>query len=326
MPAFKSAYLIHGDDHGRIAERRANLRALAERESGSNGVEVFEGELSTPDAVAAALTAMTFAMGRRFVIADGVERWKDKDVGPVVDALKGIDADTLTVTFFAREDGRVKTAPALVKAIKAAGGVIAAEMAVPAKDLPRWVVDRATELDLALDLQAARTLVGRIGERQQRLQRELEKLSLELGPGASLSAEELLERNASAAERKAWTLADAIVAGDGKGAMRAFVELRGQGERVGGLLFGITRRLRDAHDVACALEAGESPAKVKSRLRMPPFAADRLVSDVRRRDPADLRRALEAMADLELESRGGGAAALSEETAAVRVVAAIATA
>ena len=32
MPTFKAAYLIHGDDHGRIAERRARLRGLAEAE------------------------------------------------------------------------------------------------------------------------------------------------------------------------------------------------------------------------------------------------------------------------------------------------------
>ena len=42
--AFKSAYLIHGDDHGRIAERRSRLRALAESQSGTSGVEVFEGD------------------------------------------------------------------------------------------------------------------------------------------------------------------------------------------------------------------------------------------------------------------------------------------
>ena len=63
MPAFKAAYLIHGDDHGRIAERRARLRAMAEAESGSAGVEVLEAEACTPEAVAAALTAMTFAIG-----------------------------------------------------------------------------------------------------------------------------------------------------------------------------------------------------------------------------------------------------------------------
>ena len=43
MPTFKP-YLIHGDDHGRIAERRARLRALAEEESGAQGPELLEGD------------------------------------------------------------------------------------------------------------------------------------------------------------------------------------------------------------------------------------------------------------------------------------------
>ena len=67
MPTFKPAYLIHGDDHGRIAERRARLRALAEAESGTQGIELFEGDTATPEAVAGALNAMTFALGRRFI-------------------------------------------------------------------------------------------------------------------------------------------------------------------------------------------------------------------------------------------------------------------
>ncbi len=54
-PTFKPAYLIHGDDHGRLGERRARLRALAEQVSGSQGIEVFEGETATVEAVAAAL-------------------------------------------------------------------------------------------------------------------------------------------------------------------------------------------------------------------------------------------------------------------------------
>src|ERR1700750_2459882 len=79
-PAFKAAYLIHGDAHGRIAERRARLRAMAEAESGVEGVEVFEGDAATPEAIGAALNAMTFAIGRRFLIVDGIERWKDAEV------------------------------------------------------------------------------------------------------------------------------------------------------------------------------------------------------------------------------------------------------
>src|SRR5882672_7638260 len=116
MPAWKPAYLIHGDAHGRIAERRARLRGMAENESGAEGVEIFEGDTSTPEAVGGALNAMTFAIGRRFVIADGVERWKDADVEAYLGAaLKDLPPDT-TVAFFAREDGRVK-APASLAAL-----------------------------------------------------------------------------------------------------------------------------------------------------------------------------------------------------------------
>ena len=47
MAKFKAAYLIHGDDHGRIAERRARLRQLAESLSGTEGIELFEGDNAT---------------------------------------------------------------------------------------------------------------------------------------------------------------------------------------------------------------------------------------------------------------------------------------
>src|SRR3954453_17981444 len=108
VPSFKAAYLIHGDDHGRLAERRARLRALAEQEGGVSGAEIFEGEDSTPETVAAALSAMTFATGRRFLIVDGVERWRDKDVQRDLATLVAAMPPETTVAFFAREEGRAK--------------------------------------------------------------------------------------------------------------------------------------------------------------------------------------------------------------------------
>ena len=60
----------------------------------------------------------------------------------------------------------------------------------------------------------AKALIAQVGDRQQRLLRELEKLAMEHGPGASIGAEEVEESCATSAERKVWTLADALVAGD----------------------------------------------------------------------------------------------------------------
>jgi DNA polymerase-3 subunit delta len=323
MPTFKPAYLIHGDDHGRIAERRARLRALAEAESGSHGIEVFEGEAATGEAVAAALSAMTFAIGRRFLIVDGVERWKAADMALVEPALAALAPDT-TVVFFGREEGRAKVPDALVAAVRTAGGDVNAEQTVKPWELPRWAVAQARQLGLELHPSAAKALVAHVGERQQRLLRELEKLALELGEGARIDLEQIEEQTASSAERKSWTLADALVARDGAAATRAYLELRAQGERLAGLLFTIARRLRDAHDVALRLEAGESTAQVRRGLRMPPKAAERFVADVQRTDVAGLRAALAIVADLELASRGGARGGLAEDTLAVAAIARIA--
>ena len=76
--------------------------------------------------------------------------------------------------------------------------------------------------------------------------------------------------------------------------------------------------LREANDIATRLNAGQSPAQVRKGLRMPTKAAERLIDDVSRRDKEGLRAALAALADLERDSRGGGA--LSEDTAAVLAV------
>ena len=70
---------------------------------------------------------------------------------------------------------------------------------------------------------------------------------------------------------------------------------------------------------------GQAPGQIRRTLRMPSFAADRLISDVSKRDVESLRRALEIMADLEAESRGGAGGVLGEETAAVRAVIAVTT-
>ena len=323
MPGFKPAYLIHGDDHGRIAERRARLRARAESASGQSGVELFEDDACTAEAVAGALTAMTFALGRRFVIADGVERWKDADVAAVAAAMEGVDPEMLTVAFFAREDSRSKAPAALHKAVEKAGGQIAAENALNKRGLPGWIAAQAKELGISIDKQAAKALVTQVGERQQRLLRELEKLALEYGPGAEIGVEEVHDCCATSAERRAWELADALVAGDEKTATRALLELRQQGERIPSLLYQMVRRVRDALTIAEALAAGKPAAQVRRTLRMPSFAADRLIADVSKRDPEAYRRALELLADLEVESRGGigmNSGALSEDTAAVRAV------
>jgi DNA polymerase-3 subunit delta len=318
VATFKPAYLVHGDDHGRIGERRARLRLVAEAESGASGLEIFEGEDATPEAIAGALQAMTFAIGRRFLVVDGVERWKDADVESLVAPALAAIAPETTIAFFAREDGRATAPKKLHDAVLAAGGDVAAETMLKAQDLPRWLVAEAKRLGVELDGAAARALVGHVGERQQRLLRELEKLALEVGPGARIGVEEVDAVAAESAEHQAWGLVDALVAGDGTTAVRRLVELRAQGESLPRLIPLIAKRLRDLLGFAARLEAGESPAQIKASTKGSPWAIDRRLKEARSADPAKLRAALVTLSDLELATRGGNE--LDDDTNALRAL------
>jgi DNA polymerase III subunit delta len=341
MAELKPAYLIHGENHGALAERHARLRALAEGEGGAGSIELLEGEAGTPAGVALALSAMTLAMGRRVILVEGVERWKQAEVEQHLTAALSTIAPDTTLALFAREEGRLKAPPAVHEAVKRAGGQVAQEATVKPWELPKWVRTQAARMGVALDIAAAKALVGQVGERQQRLIRELEKLALEIDGGAKVdegagpvlvSAQDIELRAAHSAEWRAFSLADALVGSDVRAATLSYLRLREQGERISGLIYLMAQRLRDALAVALRLQAGESVAEVRRTLRMPPRAAERFVADIARSDPDRLRAALGTLADLELDSRGGAAvgadrsplASLAEDTLALRAIESIA--
>lgn len=338
MPALKPAYLIHGDDHGAIAERRARLKALAEAEGDAGSVEILTGEGSTPEAVALALATMTFAIGHRVIVVDGAERFKQAHVAEqIAPAVASMPPDT-TIAFFAREEGRTTAASALHDAVKAAKGQIVCEKTIKPWELAGWVREQAGRLGLSLDAFAAKTLVAQVGERQQRLLRELEKLAIASdddgaeGAPIKISAEDIERQAAYSTAWRAFSFADALVGADAPEATRAYIRLRAQGERISGLVYLMAQRLRDAEGVSVRLQQGESPAQIKRTLRMPPRAAERFIADVERSEPERLRAALCRIADLELDTRGGAPvsesrtplSSLEEDTLALRAILAIA--
>jgi DNA polymerase-3 subunit delta len=332
MAELKPIYLVHGDDHGAVAERRAGLRALAEAPDADASVELLEGDAATPAGVAEALTAMTLAIGRRVIVVEGVERWRQAEVEKVLAAAIAQMPPDTTLALFAREEPRAKAPEALHEAVKAAGGQVVAQMTVRPWELPKWARQQAERIGLSLDAAAAKALVAQVGERQQRLLRELEKLALESAVdengATTIDLQRIDDRAAHSAEWRAYALADALVGANAREATLSYLRLREQGERLPGLIYLMSQRLRDALAVALRLQAGESEAVVKRSLRMPSRAADRFIADVARSDPDRLRSALAALADLELDSRGGAViasrraplSALGEDTVALHAI------
>jgi DNA polymerase-3 subunit delta len=300
----KPLYLIAGTDGAKIDETRARLRARAEREGGSAALEVFEpGEgkgMPDHEALLAAIPAMSLMGTRRYLLADGVERWRDKQLEPVIAALGELPPD-LTLVLICRD----KAAAKLAKAVRVASGEVHEFEAPKAREMPGVLVREAQQLGFRLEPAAARLLVERMGSNPLRLRNELERLALWAGEGGEVTASVLQEMIADTSEAAVWSLSDALIEGDAAAALRIGERLIGQGENVTGLIYGLASRLRGACSAAAQLEEGIPPKQVESSLKMHPYAAKQLVNRLRDADLADLRMATETLADLELWCRGG---------------------
>ncbi len=300
----KSAYLIAGTDEAKISRTRQRLRARAEREGGPGALELFESgqgrRAPDADAMLGSLAAISLTASRRYLLADGVQGWGKADTERVAEALAAIPPDT-TIALVA--DG--KAPAALKKAVEKAGGEVLMFEAPREREMPKRLVADAREMGFALDLDAARMLVERMGARSVRLRTELERLALWAGEGGTVSAEDLVAMIADTSEEAIWTLADAITEGDEAKSLRVAEQLVSQGEALPRIIYSVAPRLRQAMVAARQMEAGVPPKEVASGLSMHPYAAKMLVQRVRGRSPEDLERSVCAMADLELWSRGG---------------------
>ncbi len=299
----RALYLIAGTDGAKIDATRGRLRARAEREGGAAALEVFEpGEgrgMPDHEALLAAIPAMSLIDSRRYLLADGIERWRDRQLDAVVAAIGELPPD-LTVVLIARAKAPAK----LARAVKAAQGEIHAFEAPKAREVPRLLVADAERLGFRLEPAAARVLVDRMGANPVRLQHELERLALWAGEGGEVTPADLDAMVADTSEAAVWSLSDALLERDAAAALRIGERLIEQGENVTGLIYGLASRLRSACAAAAQLAEGIPPKQVESSLKMHPYAAKQLITRLRNADVADLRMATETLASLELWCRG----------------------
>jgi len=308
VAALKPAYLISGDDEPKIDAWRTRVRTRAEEEGGPGALESFDAKATGPDEVAAALGMLTFGTEARYYLADNVESWKAADLDPLEKALADPAPDTVLVML-----ARGKPQQRLVKAVTNASGEVREYTAPKPWQMPKWVAERAGECGLRLDQEASKALVTVVGTRQQRLQREIEKLAIVAHPSTQLSAEEVERLAAGEAPMQVYDLADAVVTGDVAATMRLAEALCAGEDRPSRLLYPIVRRLRDVHRATELLDAGVPEQKVASALKMPPWQAKKALAQAKKTNRDALARALCVFADLEIDLRGAGE--LDEDTA-----------
>jgi DNA polymerase III subunit delta len=308
MTEIKPAYLIAGTDEAKIDAAIARLRARAEREGGPGSLQSFRSDPGSPpdaDALLAAIPTMSLTAARRYLLADGIERWSAAQSRSVGSALPDLPPD-VTVVLVGREQPPRRTVPkALADAVRAAGGEVLSYGAPRPRELPGWLAAEAERRGFRLDANAARLLIERMGHSTVRLANELDRLAMWAGDGGEVGVADLEAMIADTSEEAVWALSDAIVGRDAPSAIAAAERLVGQGESVTSLIYQAARRLREGHRAVTELERGRPAKEIESSLDMHPYAARMLLRRVRGASPDELRAAACAVADLEWWTRGG---------------------
>lgn len=299
----KSAYLIHGSDTAKIDEARTRLRRRAEAESGAGGLEVFEpadGKGSPDaDALVAAIGSLSLMPGRRYLLADRIEKWGKNQAAKVTEAL--LSAPELTTIVLI---ARGKVPGDIGPAVKKVGGDTLTYEAPEGNRLPVHLIGAAEQRGFELTPEAARFMIARMGDSLPRLNGELDRLAL-WAEGGSVDVEDLQEMVADTSETSSFALGDAVVGGDRRDAIAVAERLLEQGATAGSTVYSTSTSIRRAHKALVRLEAGEDPGRLERDLGMPPFIARRLINSLSGKSVEEIREATIAMANLELWTRGG---------------------
>jgi DNA polymerase-3 subunit delta len=309
MAELKPVYLLHGDDEVQLDAWRARIRTRATGEGAS--LELMDAARDPGEEVAIALSSMTLSMGTRYVLVDGIERWKDKDVVAVVQALVSPPPETVVVLIgTVRRESQKKawSVPAkLVKAVEKAKGEVNELKSPKASGLPAWIVKQGKPMGLTVDPDAAQALVERIGTRQRRLMRTLEKIVRYQPEGGRVDVELVEELTVTDVESQGYELADAVIDGDRGAALRLAENLQDYDQDIMYILYAMLRRANEVRRAWAVIETGGTTDDVAAALGYrQAWMAKRVFAQARRADGERLERIAAGLADLDFAIRGGG--------------------
>ena len=304
MAELAAVYLITGTDRPKVSRA---LRRLRDR-IGEDATEVLSAHVAGGEDVVAACNALgLFAVERRLVVVEDIERWKSADLK----ALEEYFRRPAPTSVLALVGENVKRDSTLAKAVAKAGEVLLYDLPTRGRkaDLPRWVEDRLAERGVRIDTAAARAVVELVGDNADELATEVDKLAT-WAAGERIGEREVAELVAGRAETPPFDLTDAWGRRDVAAAVAAserLVERSGETGRdvllrISGLLAAHVRRVRDCRQLAAE---GVPPAAAAERLRRNRFYVQKLYHQAENFTHEELDGAIVRLAQLDRALKGG---------------------
>lgn len=208
---------------------------------------------------------------KRFVVGHNVDKVAAKDLLPLLHYLQAPVQSTLLLLTGSKLDARLKLSQALK-----AGGCLQMCESPKARDLPRWILQRAQRLNISMHNDAATTLAERVGPDMGVLAQNLDKLSLYAGANNSIERAAVEALVQPTREASIFALTDAVAQKQWAQASCAVTQLLQHGEEPLVIVAMLARQVR------LLLAAKSNPRAAAKELGVPPFVAENLLRDARR--------------------------------------------
>jgi len=297
------AYLFEGVEENIKA---ATLQSLRKAILPEGFEELNESLMDAPatDAIIAACETLPFMADKRLVIvrehpalmgrADADER--------LIAYIPNVPESAVLV-FLCR--GKADARKKLYTAIKKANGVVSFAPLTDA-ELNAWIVKTFAGLGKTVSPQTASVLSFTVGSDTALLRREIEKLAALAGDRDTVTEEDVYAVATRSVECTVFEMVDAVVAGQQGKAFGLLRDMLTTGSDRLGILAMLLRQFRLMQHIKIMQYEKLSPADIKTRLGIAPFAADRCIRQAAGYTGGQVKRAVQICLSAEYKVKSGG--------------------
>jgi DNA polymerase-3 subunit delta len=304
MADLKPAYLLTGSDRPKLTRAVRRLRDRV----GDDATEVVSALDASGDDVVAACNALgLFAVERRLVLVEDVDRWKAPDAKAVA-AYLAAPAATTVLALVADE---LKADAPLAKAVADVGEILVYDLPKRGSkaDLAGWAARQFEAHGLKVDAQACRLLVRLVGESVEELGTEVDKLAT-WAAGEPITEREIELLVAPRAEATPFALTDSWGRRDVRGVIRASEHLLDRASesprdalpRIVGMLVSHVDRVAECQTLS---DDGVTPKQAAERMKKNRYYVEKLYEQAANFTPDELRDATVRLARLDHALKGG---------------------
>jgi len=263
-------------------------------------VDEFDGDDYELRLVVDAAQTPSFLTDKRVVVARGVDRFNADELTPLITYL-GNPLDSCDLVIVINSGSTPKK---LGDAVKAVGTVTNTSPPARAKERQAWIADRISEAGLRIKPDGAAQLGGWLGEDAGRLDGILATLTSTYGSEHVLTFAEIEPFLGDAGGVPPWDFTDAIDAAETTKALTLLGRMMHAGERHPLQIMAIMHSHYSSIAKLDGADArSEQDAMAATGIKSP-YPAKKALANYRRLGPASARRAIELLAQADLDLRG----------------------